>query len=174
MKGAPANDPYWNKLISSYTDTETAEIQIVTYGVNKVQATMTQDHLNTYRDYTVQLPTQLTEIYPILKAEMAQSSDQYLGTDEDFSFLEELELWLISICGYAEQVQKSGQVEQSANAINHLKQLQIFANPIFVRFHAEAKKNYPELQNYLQTLDYLRLLTLEYLQMQQQLQPLSA
>ena len=135
---------------------------------------MTQDHLNTYRDYTIQLLTQLSETYPSLQSEMAQISDQYPGTDEDFSFLEELELWLVNICGYAEQVQKNGQIKQSATAINHPKQLRIFASPIFVRFHAEAQDTYPKLQNYLQTLDYLRLLTLEYLQMQQQLQPLSA
>ncbi|EKV00536.1 hypothetical protein Lepto7375DRAFT_2656 [Leptolyngbya sp. PCC 7375] len=136
--------------------------------------TQTQDRLNTYRDYTVQLLTQLSETYPTLKPEMTQISEQYPGTDDDFSFLEELELWLVNICGYAEQVQQTGQVKQFDSAITHLQQLQIFANPMFVRFYGEAKHTYPKLQNYLQTLDYLRLLTLEYLQMQQQLQLVSA
>jgi hypothetical protein len=45
---------------------------------------------------------------------------------------------------------------------------------MFVRFYAEAREQHPLVGAYLQSLDYLRLLALEYLQRQQLAQPVSA
>ena len=130
--------------------------------------------LQIQQDYAVQLLAEITEEYSVLKPEMQQISKQYPGSDDEFSFLEEFELWIASICGYAKQIQTTGRVKQFDSAINHLQTLQVFANPIFARFYFEAKQTFPKIHSYLQRLDYLRLLTLEYLQMQQLLQPVSA
>lgn len=135
-----------------------------------------QDHLKVQvqRDYTMQLLNQLTAEYPTLKAEMKQISGQYPGTDDEFAFLEEFELLIVSISGYAKQIQATGSVRQFDAAIAHLQQLQVFANSTIAQFYREASGQYPKVQSYLQLLDYLRLLTLEYLQMQQTMQPISA
>ncbi|MCY7323920.1 MAG: hypothetical protein LH660_19500 [Phormidesmis sp. CAN_BIN36] len=133
-----------------------------------------QDHLKVQRDYTIQLLNQLTAEYPTLKAEMKQISGQYPGTDDEFAFLEELELLIVSISGYAKQIQATGSVRQFDAAIAHLQQLQVFANSTIAQFYREASGQYPKVQSYLQLLDYLRLLTLEYLQMQQTVQSISA
>jgi len=133
-----------------------------------------QDHLKVQRDYTIQLLNQLTAEYPTLKAEMKQISGQYPGVDDEFAFLEEFELLIVSISGYAKQIQATGSVRQFDAAIAHLQQLQVFANSTIAQFYREASGQYPKVQSYLQLLDYLRLLTLEYLQMQQTMRPISA
>lgn len=133
-----------------------------------------RDELRVQQEYTIQLLKQITDDYSVLKLDMQQVSKVYPGSDDEFSFLEELELLIVDISGYAQQIESTGGVKQLNLAITHLQQLQVFANPVFARFYAEARLNFPNIQVYLQQLDYLRLLTLEYLQMQQQVQPVSA
>ena len=67
-----------------------------------------------------------------------------------------------------------GNVKQLGTTIAHLQQLQVFANSTIAQFYTESRWQHPKVQFYLQMLDYLRLLTLEYLQMQQTMQPISA
>lgn len=132
------------------------------------------DKLKVQREYTIQLLNQLTAEYPTLKPEMKQLFGQYPGSDDEFTFLEEFELLIVSICGYAKQIQVTGSVKHLDSVIAHLQQLQVFANSTIAQFYSEARGQYPKVQTYLQRLDYLRLLTLEYLQMQQTMQPISA
>lgn len=133
-----------------------------------------QDKLEVQREYTIQLLHQLTAEYPTLKPEMKQISGQYPGPDDEFAVLEEFELLIVSICGYANQIQVTGSVKHLDSAIAHLQQLQVFANSTIAQFYFETRGHYPKVQSYLQLLDYLRLLTLEYLQTQQTRQPISA
>jgi len=130
------------------------------------------DKLEVQREYTIQLLDQLTSEYLVLKSEMKQLSGQYPGSDDEFTFLEEFELLIVSICGYAKQIQATGSVKHLDSAIAHLQHLQVFANPTIAQFSSETSGRYPKVQTYLQMLDYLRLLTLEYLQMQH-MQPVS-
>jgi hypothetical protein len=132
-----------------------------------------QDKLKVQRDYIIQLLNQLTDEYQTLKSEMRQIAEQHPGSDGEFAFLEEFELLIVSISGYAKQIQVTGTVRDFNTAIAHLQQLQVFANAVIAKFYAEARWQYPKVQTYLQWLDYLRLLTLEYLQMQPTMQPIS-
>lgn len=133
-----------------------------------------QDKLTEQRGYTTQLLNQLTTDYQALKPEIKQISEQYAGSDEEFSFSEEFELLIVNIFGYAQQLRDMGNVKQLESTIAHLQQLQVFANSTIAQFYMESRGQYPKVQFYLQMLDYLRLLTLEYLQMQQTMQPISA
>ena len=133
-----------------------------------------QTRLEIQQEYIIQILNQLTAEYQILKPEMKLLAEQYPGSDDEFAFLEEFELLIVSICGYAKQVQATASVKRLDSAIAHLQQLQVFANTTMARFYAESRWKYPKVQIYLQMLDYLRLLTLEYLQMQQTIQPISA
>ncbi len=125
-------------------------------------------------EYVTQLLTRVTNEYVALKPELKQVAEQYPGSDDEFSFLEELELWIANICGYAQQIQSTGSVRRGDEAIAQLQRLQFSTNPIFVRFYADGREQYPKVGAYLQSLDYLRLLALEYLQMQRLSQPVSA
>jgi hypothetical protein len=126
-----------------------------------------QDKLKGQVEYVAQLLARVTDEYRGLMLELKQVAEQYPGSDDEFSFLEEFELWVSSICGYAQQIQETGVVRQGNAGVAQLQQLQLSANPMFVRFYAEAGERYPRVGAYLQSLDYLRLLALEYLQMQQ-------
>jgi len=136
--------------------------------------TQVQDRLQVQREYMIQLLNQLTIEYQTLKSEMNQISERYPGSDDEFAFLEEFELLIVSICGYAKQIQMTERVQDFDAAIVHLQQLQVFANSTIAQFYTETKGQYPNVQAYLQLLNYLRLLTLEYLQIQQTRQPISA
>jgi len=129
--------------------------------------------LTIQKESIIQLLNQLTTEYPTLKVDLKKIAEQDPGMDDQFSFLEEFELLIVNICGYAKQVQASASVKQVDSAIAHLQQLQVFANTTIAEFYLTARGKYPQVQNYLQLLDYLRLLTLEYLQMQQTMQPIS-
>jgi hypothetical protein len=133
-----------------------------------------QNRLETQRNYTIHLVNQLTAEYPALKPELQQIAEQFPGGDDEFAVAEELELLIVSICGYAQQIQEIGSVQSWDRAITHLQQLPVLANSTIAQFVAEAQGQYPKVQIYLQMLDYLRLLTLEYLQMQPTIQPISA
>jgi len=138
------------------------------------QMAQNQDQLKGQREYIIQLLQQLTAEYQMLESEMKQIAEQYPGSDEEFAFLEEFELLIVSISGYAKQIQTIGSVKQIDSTIAHLHQLQVFANGTIAHFHVAARWHYPGMQSYLQMLDYLRLLMLEYLQIQQTMQPISA
>ncbi len=132
-----------------------------------------QDRGKGQRECMIQLLHQLTAEYPTLKPEMKQIAGQYPGSDDEFAFLEELELLIVSISGYAQQIQATGSVKQLGSTIAHLQQLQVFANSVIAQFYLETGEQYPKVRAYLQLLDYLRLLMLEYLQRQSAVQPMS-
>lgn len=48
-------------------------------------------------------------------------------------------------------------------AIAHIQTLQVFAIPAISHFYRTEGDRYPKIKSYLQLLDYLRLLILEYL-----------
>lgn len=136
--------------------------------------TQDQDRGKGQRECMIQLLHQLTAEYTTLKPEMKQIAEQYPGSDDEFAFLEELELLIVSISGYAQQIQVTGSVKQLGHTIAHLQQLQVFANSVIAQFYLETGEQYPKVRTYLQLLDYLRLLMLEYLQIQPEVQPISA
>lgn len=70
-----------------------------------------QDKLKVQRKYAIQLLHQLTAEYPTLKLEMKQISEQYPGSDDEYAVLEEFELLIVSICGYAKQIETTGNVK---------------------------------------------------------------
>lgn len=133
-----------------------------------------QGNLRHQRQYIAQLLDRLTDDYLALKPEIEKIAAQYPGSEDEFAFVEEFELLITSICGYAKQIQATGAVKQFDAAVAHLHALQVFAGDAMAQFYAEARLQYPKLHAYLQSLDYLRLIVLEYLQMQQTMQPISA
>ena len=107
---------------------------------------------------------QLTALYQDTKLERIQAATDYPGSDDGFSMLEELEMLTIGISGYATQIQSTAAVKNTVKAIVDLQQFNVFENAVVSQFYKDAGNDYPKLQAYIQLLDYLRLLSLEYLQ----------
>lgn len=126
-----------------------------------------QNKLAIQQDMIVQLLAQLNVEYQKTKSERKEIAHNYLGTEEELSFLEELELVTVSIRGYASQIETSAGVEDREEAIANLHQLRVFDRSAISYFYAETRSGYLQMRSYIRMLDYLRLLILEYLQMQQ-------
>lgn len=124
-----------------------------------------QNKLAIQQDIIVQLLAQLNVEYQKTKSERKEIAHNYLGTEEEFSFLEELELVTVSIRGYASQIEAGGGVENREEAIANLHQLRVFDRSAIAEFYAETRSGYLQMRSYIRMLDYLRLLVLEYLQM---------
>jgi hypothetical protein len=105
----------------------------------------------------------LTKLYQAAKSERTQAAADP-APEAGFSILEELEMLTVSISGYAAQIQTTGKVKNTEKAIGDLRQFNVFENPVIGQFYQQADNDYPNLQAYIQLLDYLRLLSLEYLQ----------
>jgi hypothetical protein len=133
-----------------------------------------QNKLASHRDYIVQLLEHLTVNYQNTKLERKQIAQQYSRPEEEFTPLEEIELLTVNIRGYACQIEATGSVKSDQQAIAELQRLSVFNNHVVVQLYSEARSLYPHMQSYICMLDYLRLLVLEYLQAQQNVQPISA
>jgi hypothetical protein len=105
----------------------------------------------------------LTKLYQAAKSERTQAAADP-APEAGFSILEELEILTVSISGYATQIQATGTVKNTEKAIGDLRQFNVFENSVVKQFYQQAGNDYPKLQAYIQLLDYLRLLALEYLQ----------
>lgn len=133
-----------------------------------------QHKLEIQKDYVAWLLEELTIAYQNSSQERKAIAKQYPGSEEEFALLEELELLTVNIRGYASQIKLTGEVENCQKAINELPQLSVFNVPIVARFYVEQRSPYPQTKMYIQLLDYLRLLVLEYLQTQRSIQAISA
>lgn len=133
-----------------------------------------QNKLEIQKEYLAWLLEQLTIADRNSSQERKAIAKQYPGSDEEFALLEELELLTVNIRGYASQIKLMGRVENLQKAMQDLPKLSVFNVPIVARFYVEQRSPYPQTKMYLQLLDYLRLLVLEYLQTLGSVQPISA
>jgi hypothetical protein len=133
-----------------------------------------QNQLTVQQNYIAQLLEQLTVNYHNTNLERKQIAQNHSNSEEEFTPLEEIELLTVSIRGYACQIAASGSLRNDQQAIAELQRLSVFNNHLIVQLYSESRSHYPHMQSYICMLDYLRLLVLEYLQMQQALQPISA
>ena len=113
-----------------------------------------------------QLLVQLTNIYQNTRGERQEISIQFPPENEDFSLLEELELLTVNLRGYASQIQSTGQIVNQGEAIEQLQAMRVFNVPQIASFYFGSNGDYEQIKSYIRTLDYLRLLLLEYLQFQ--------
>ncbi|WP_341734402.1 hypothetical protein [Microcoleus sp. EPA2] len=133
-----------------------------------------QNKLEIQKEYVALLLEQLTIADRDSSQERKAIAKQYPGSEQEFALLEELELLTVNIRGYASIIKLTGGVENVRDAIQQLSQLSVFNVPIVARFYVEQRSPYPQTKMYLQLLDYLRLLVLEYLQVQGNIQPILA
>jgi hypothetical protein len=130
-----------------------------------------QSKLETRQDHVASVLQQLNQDYQSAKSERSSLAKVYPGNDDEFALIEELELLTVDICGYASQIKDSGTVRNVDSAIVQLQSLNVLENAAIVQFYGDVPAEYPQIQAYIRLLDYLRLLTLEYLQNRSKLVP---
>ncbi|MEH1851274.1 MAG: hypothetical protein V7L11_06210 [Nostoc sp.] len=108
----------------------------------------------------------MTNTYQNTRGERQEISIQFPPEDEEFSILEELELLTVNIRGYASQIQSTGKIVNKDQAIEKLQAMVVLNIPQIASFYFGSNGNYEQIKSYIRTLDYLRLLMLEYLQFQ--------
>lgn len=108
------------------------------------------------------LSTQLDEQYQAMKAE--RSAIAHWEEELEFSILGVLELFSTEIQGYAEQVLLNGsKAALDSSSLTHLRQLNVFNIDYFADWYFNHFTLYPQIQHYVDQIDYLRLLLIEHL-----------
>ncbi|MEI1375856.1 hypothetical protein PQG02_13030 [Nostoc sp. UHCC 0926] len=114
----------------------------------------------------VQLLGQLTNAYQTTRTERQEIAIQFPPANEEFSLLEELELLTVNLRGYANQFKSTGRIINKDHAIEQLQAMRVLNVPQIANFYFASNGNFEQIKSYIRTLDYLRLLLLEYLQFQ--------
>lgn len=83
--------------------------------------------------------------------------------NKEVSLLGIMEMLTDTIRGYAFQVINNNSLDNSAEIINELEKLKIFEIPELIDWYFSSDFNYPLSKKYLETLNYLRLLIIEYI-----------
>jgi hypothetical protein len=116
------------------------------------------------RNYIVKILDQLTINYQKTQKEREKIASELSLSQEDFTFLEKMEILTIDLRGYASQIKARGYIENAQSAREQLQKMRIFNIPIIAHLYFNFDHDYPEIKDYLRMLDYLRLLIIEYLQ----------
>ena len=82
--------------------------------------------------------------------------------DQDISILGEVELLTTQLQGYAGQI-LLGRCEHPHEVLAHLQHINPFETQPLSHWYITWGEKYPQISHYLETLDYLRLLMVEYL-----------
>lgn len=82
------------------------------------------------------------------------------------SLLIEIELFATDLRGYALQIVEKGKVNIPERVISHLQKRGIFEIAEVDAWYLSPNTNYPKVKLYLETLNYIRLLLIEYLNLQ--------
>lgn len=114
----------------------------------------------------VQLLGQLTNAYQTTRSERQEIAIQFPPENEEFSLLEELELLTVNLRGYASQFQSTDRILNKDQVIEQLQAMRLLNVPQIANFYFSSNGNFEQIKSYIRTLDYLRLLLLEYLQFQ--------
>lgn len=128
----------------------------------------TQNNLSTQlldasaKEHICLLSVQLDEMYQKMKAE--RNALARWEEEEDFSILGVIELFSTDIQGYAEQILlNTSNILLDSNSINHLQELNVFNIDYFIQWYFQNLEIYPQFQKYVEQLDHLRLLIIDYL-----------
>jgi hypothetical protein len=127
---------------------------------------MKQDETETFeRNRIAQLLDRLLEHQRSIKEERRKLWHSEKGSQEQYTVLDRLDILSADIIGYASGIASKGYTVQEPNeVINHLHRLSIFNVECIMNWYTSAEEEYPKIKHYFELLDYIRLLTLEYIE----------
>ena len=82
-----------------------------------------------------QLAKQINTAYRDMKEERRKINTWEWQNDFDFTILGVIELYTSDICGYASQIAYKGRVQNPREAEGHLRKIQFFSKPYFVKWY---------------------------------------
>jgi hypothetical protein len=106
------------------------------------------------------LSTQLDRLYRDMKSER-RAIGQW-EENQSVSILGVLELFSDDIQGYVEQIDSLHSTSSQETALSHLHKLNVFDLDYFTTWYFANLDAYPQVKQYIDQLDHLRLLLVEY------------
>jgi hypothetical protein len=106
------------------------------------------------------LSTQLDRLYRDMKSER-RAIGQW-EENQSVSILGVLELFSGDIQGYVEQIDSQYLISGHETALSHLRKLNVFDLDYFTTWYFANLDAYPQVKQYIDQLDHLRLLLVEY------------
>ncbi len=117
------------------------------------------------KSYIEQLLNQLLFDYQNTQQERVKIAEW--EESKEFSILGIIEILTDDIRGYSFQVLNHNSLTNFDEIINQLKEQKIFEIPEFTNWYFSDQFNYPNLKFYVEKLNYLRLLIIEYMREKQ-------
>lgn len=127
--------------------------------MQNIQKTTFKSHLT--ENYLINLVNQLIIIYKNTEYERKQLIQW--EEEQEFTILGVIELFTAEIRGYAFQITSNKLTKNKTEILKDLQKLNFFEIDYFNQWYFSSKYDYPSLKNYIEKLNYLRLLMLEYL-----------
>jgi hypothetical protein len=130
--------------------------------------TITVNPLEQNTQKIVDLLTQLTQDYQqILQQDTNSLLENFPTNNHEFSILEEIDLLTTDLRGYASQIKINQQIKNPDEALTKLRNLRILANPSLAELYFIKNKQFLLIYQYLQKLDYFKLLIIDWLMLQE-------
>ena len=130
--------------------------------------TITLNPLEQSTKKIVDLLTQLTQDYQqILQQDTNSLLENFPTNNHEFSILEEIDLLTTDLRGYASQIKINQQIKNPDEALTKLRNLRMLANPSLAELYFIKNKQFPLIYQYLQKLDYFKLLIIDWLMLQE-------
>ena len=115
----------------------------------------------TGKEYIEQILKQLLTDYQKTKEERHQIA--LWEESQEFTILGVIEIFTTDIRGYAFQIIANNSLENNQEIVDNLQKLKIFDIPYFAEWYFSTESHYPQVKSYVETLNYLRLLLIEYI-----------
>lgn len=123
------------------------------------------------RNRLAELKNRLFAYEKAMKDERRKLWETEKESEQEYTVWSQLELLSTYILGYVSQIITSGCTRQEPRqALDHLHQLSIFDVDCIVSWYRSSGDEYPKIKQFFELLDYIRLLSLEYVERYQLLE----
>ena len=126
--------------------------------------TITVNPLEQSTKKIVDLLTLLTQDYQqVLQQDKKTLLENFPPNNNEFSVLEEIDLLTTDLRGYASQITINQQIKNPDQSLKNLRNIRILANSTLAELYFSKNEQFPLIYQYLQKLDYLKLLLIDWL-----------
>ena len=115
----------------------------------------------------IDLLNQLNQDYQqLLQQDKPLLFETFPPNSQTLSILEEIDLLTTDLRGYASQITINQQIQNPDQALTRLRSMRLLENPSLAELYFTKNKQFPIIYQYLQKLDYLKLLLIDWLILQ--------
>ena len=119
-----------------------------------------------------ELLDRLNEHWHTTKQERSKLWDNDEDDAQGYSVRDRLEILSSDVIGYLSKIDSEKFIsKEPEKVVNHLHKLSIFNVECIMKWYPSAAQEYPKIKHYFELLDYIRLLTIDYIQRYRLLEP---